>query len=421
MDRRRRHDSTQSLTTGDAAKLAAQLRRARDNLSSYAQDDWSSAASGAGAAATSASARLAGKLPELRAEKPIISTFAKPSFGVSAVDTYVQTVNSDSLWAEGWSHAKKVGDQPSPTSQQRGKKVRYVLPYGLGGPPVEKNPLTEALLAPAFDENEFESSWAPALANAAGLGSRSARETYASHAGFEQEGIPAGDAFDMGGNAIVNGPNSTPLHIIHGLTSITDDPFPLEASDLQAGSDIPAGHTMLVKPSTMRAIALTVQAQAVHRQHTVTRRFADPMRESLERVAQASGKWSYLARSGAPPTPAASIGRRGNSSGAASPGGYLTSSSSFGMSAAAASLAARKSAPSSPAFRDSGDFSGSRSRPGLQRASTGSGRDSSQQQLSYAAQLVDAAEHPVRSLKRVWSGGLARGGLAALTSTAEER
>lgn len=42
---------------------------------------------------------------------------------------------------------------------------------------------------------------------------------------------------------------------------------------------------------------------------------------------------------------------------------------------------------------------------------------------SALSSLADAAEHhlnPVRSLKRVWSGGLARGGLAALTRTEEE-
>ncbi|KDN47313.1 hypothetical protein K437DRAFT_255852 [Tilletiaria anomala UBC 951] len=391
---RKRTISSQSLTATDAAKLAAQLRRARDHLSGTGEEDIHSSSSRRGHATSSL-----GKLPEFRAEKPISSTFAKTRTNEAQQEAFVQPVGSGSIFSEGWTHAKKMGAQTSLQAQSNVKKIRYVLPYGLSGPPIENNSLNSALLSPAFEENEFESSWAPALANAAGLGSRSSRGTHM-HGELAADGIPVGDIFDLDGNAMVNGPNATPLHIIHGLTSISNEPFPLEATDLAAGSDIPAGHTMLIKPSTMRAIALTVQAQSVQRQHTVTRRFADPMRNSLERVARASGRLGAVPRSTASSSKATGRWARSPMSQPSTPG----------------IPSCRKSAPNSPTFPDP-DFSRN---PGTSRVGGPGDGIGGHAQQSYAAQLVDAAEHPVRSLKRVWSGGLARGGLAALTSTAEE-
>lgn len=45
---------------------------------------------------------------------------------------------------------------------------------------------------------------------------------------------------------------------------------------------------------SMRAIAYTAQAVSVQRSHTVTRRFADPLKSSLGRVVRLSGYASQL-------------------------------------------------------------------------------------------------------------------------------
>ena len=328
---RQRTASTQSLTAADAAKLASQLRKTRP-VSELIPTP-------ASPAPTRSGWGFAKPPPaDVRSEKPLLSVFAtqEPSHAVAV------PVHRSSVFAHGWSHATK--NAASPLQQTERGLVRYVMPYALAGPPMEQNALHEALLAPALDQDHLERTWAPALANAARLGSRRAHL----RGELAADGMPLGDLFELDRTAVPYGPNATPLHIIHGLTSVSDDPFPLDSADLPpSASALPPGHTMRIPPAAMRAIAMTVQAHAVARHHTLTRRFHDPFRDALDRLAR-------------PP---------------------------------AMSVRTPQPPPTTP---------------------------SSEHAPSYAAQLVDAAEHPVRSLKRVWSGGLARGGLAALTTTLEE-
>ncbi|KAK0541226.1 hypothetical protein OC842_000059 [Tilletia horrida] len=201
--------------------------------------------------------------------------------------------------------------------------VRYVLPYGLSGPAVEKNALNEALLAPAFEVGASE----PTLANSLGRSSSgqtattSARHSVgyvaAQHAAqqmmYAAQGAAGGAGLHpgsmpmnewmfnggMGSTVPLAGPNAVPLHLVHGLTSTSSEDYPLDTAELAAYETGLSGNTQnlmglehdmdsmnlyqqshhLVDPSTLRAIALTSQAVAVYRTHTVTRRFRDPFRE----------------------------------------------------------------------------------------------------------------------------------------------
>lgn len=370
---RRRTASTQSLTAADAAKLAAKLRLARDSMDDHGLGGYGTAQRGA-----------QGYNPRLEQyKKPVVSTFVKndPTEAPQAIE-----VQANSVYSKMFSQAHD--------SQEGGdagrRMIRYVMEYSLSGPPIEKSPLSDVLLGPNLDLADFESSWAPALAFAAGLG---AAVPPAVQTGY---GLVTPEA-----PAAAGGPNSTPLHLIHGLTTTSPDPFPLDPTDvpaLQQEADVFDSHPVsqlgsnsvqLVDPSLIRAIAITTNAIAVHRSHVVTRRYADPMREGLERVVRSSGRYVPSMK------PAVAV-----------------------SSSPAGSRWGRKTAPNSPITR-------MENRPGMQRRNTSEAQHaaaagSSSNLAGQLYNLVDAAEHPVRSLKRVWSGGVARGGLAALTRTEEE-
>lgn len=377
---RRRTTSTQSLTAADAAKLAAKLRLARDSMDDMASSGYHTVPRGYN--------------PRLdKYKKPIISTFAKND--VSEAPQAIE-VQDNSVYSYLFSQA-----HDSKGDSNRGRRmIRYIMGYGVSGPPIEKSSLSDALLGPSLDMDDFESSWAPALANAAGLGAMSGQNPMRS---IETEyGIVAPDA-----TAAVGGPNSTPLHLIHGLTTTSPDPFPLDPSDVPAlqedaeafGSRSALGQPPIqfVDPGLIRAIAITTHAISTHRFHVVTRRYADPMREGIERVARSSGRYGA---------------------------GSKTAGSALNSPQVAARWG-RKTAPNSPIGSRSDLRDG---RPSFDRRNTSEtaqqrGHMSSQSSSNLAGQLytlVDAAEHPVRSIKRVWSGGLSRGGLAALTRTDEE-
>ncbi|EPQ30669.1 uncharacterized protein PFL1_01570 [Pseudozyma flocculosa PF-1] len=419
---RRRTTSTQSLTAADAARLAAKLRLARDSIDEHSA---TSALRGASASGFLSGGQRQGSNPRLeKYNKPVISNFAKDQAAGEAPRGL--PVTHESVFSRQFSRPHESQDEVG--GPQR-RMYRYVMPSGLGGPPIEKSELSDALLGPSLDMDDFESSWAPALANAAGLGSRSMR--HPSRNVEPEFGIGPHDT-----GASVNGPNSTPLHLIHGLTTTSPDAFPLDPTDvpaLQEGGDLfdpttataPHGAIKFVDPALIRAIAMTSQAISTHRAHVVTRRYADPMRESLERMARSSGKWGLV------------------------PQAPVNTPSSPALSLSGGRWGGRKTAPNSPGLRagTAGGASGGGvlERPGFARRQTSDASTSShqhqqqqQQQLQrhgqgganagqlhnhlagQLAHLVDAAEHPVRSLKRVWSGGLGRGGLAALTSTREE-
>jgi hypothetical protein len=382
---RRRTASTQSLTAADAAKLAAKLRLARDSMDDHALG-----------AAGSSQRGVQAYNPRLeKHKKPVVSTFVKGSADETPQAIEVQ---ANSVYSKLFAQAHDSQD-----GEEAGRRViRYVMGYGISGPPIEQSRLSDALLGPSLDMAEFESSWAPALAHAAGLGGAMPGSMQTEY------GLVAAEA-----PAATGGPNATPLHLIHGLTTTSPDPFPLDPTDvpaLQEEGDVFEGHAMsqlaqnpiqLVDPGLIRAIAITTHAIGTHRSHVVTRRYADPMRESLERVVRSSGRYVPTAKSagaggnGAPDSPQIS--------------------SRWG----------RKTAPNSP-MSSRVEARDSAYRPGFQRRNTSDsqhGHAHGSASTNLAGQLynlVDAAEHPVRSLKRVWSGGVARGGLAALTRTEEE-
>ncbi|KAJ1044807.1 hypothetical protein NDA10_002814 [Ustilago hordei] len=388
---RRRTASTQSLTAADAAKLAAKLRLARDSMDDHGLGGYGSTQRGA-----------QGYNPRLeKYKKPVVSTFVKNTSSESPQAIGVQANSAYSkLFAQ--AHDSQEGGE----SDRR--MIRYVMGYGISGPPIEKSRLSDALLGPSLDMADFESSWAPALAHAAGLGAAVPPPIQTEY------GLVTSEA-----PAAAGGPNSTPLHLIHGLTTTSPDPFPLDPTDVpalqedadvfdtQPVSQLAQNPIQLVDPGLIRAIAITTHAIAVHRSHIVTRRYADPMREGLERVVRSSGR--YLP---APKT--------------------HTAANNMPNSPQISSRWGRKTAPNSPIGSRIDARDGS-NRPGFQRRNTsdaqqqgqypGSGHHSNSTSSNLAGQLynlVDAAEHPVRSLKRVWSGGIARGGLAALTRTDEE-
>jgi len=378
----------------------------------------------------------------------------------------------------------------SESSGRRGKRqdeptlVRYVLPYGLSGPAIEKNALNEALLAPAFEGGASESNLGsartgPALrktsaAAAIAASAAAAHAAASAHSphhlmyppgsvpgqSLSPEGYPMNDWMFNGGMApasamLLAGPNAVPLHLVHGLTSTSSADFPLDAAELatyETGLPLFPGAELagngahgysgledemngmsgylqspqhMVDPRTLRAIALTSQAAAAYRSHTVTRRFRDPFRESLERVARQSGRL---------PSESGSDGLR---SGIVSPSGTTSGrhSPAQGLSGRASPHPRRgaRTAPGSPSsaivahssMTDLGGLGIGAShlgsgvgRPGLYRANTGdypsmrmSGRSSSSSGGAAAlfTGLVEAAEHPVRNLKRALSGGLSRG------------
>ncbi|KAE8267129.1 hypothetical protein A4X09_0g5217 [Tilletia walkeri] len=381
--------------------------------------------------------------------------------------------------------------------------VRYILPYGLSGPAVEKNYLNEALLAPAFEVGAAEPTLASALAGSSSSSSTanpassaaSTPSTPGGHHHHHQHNLmypspgaasgsyPMNDWMFGGGigpTMPLAGPNAVPLHLVHGLTNLSSDNFPLDAAELAAyetgmpvlsGGDAGAGgahhhhaHALssnqalaalqgdmegmslyptqhMVDPRTLRAIALTSQAAAVYRSHTVTRRFRDPFRESMERIARRSGR---LPSEGSDGTLSGIISPSGTISGRHSPAqamlhsgrmsphprrgtrtepgspSSVISGGGAGMGGSASEMGGLGIGGLRSGYIVGGGGGGGQGRPGLNRANTGdypsSRRLASRSSSSGVSGggglftgLVDVAEHPVRSLKRVWSGGLHRG------------
>ncbi len=96
-------------------------------------------------------------------KKPVVSTFVKNSVAEApqAIEVQASSVYSK-LFAQ--AHDSQESDD------LHKRMIRYVMGYGISGPPIEKSRLSDALLGPSLDMADFESSWAPALAHAAGLG-----------------------------------------------------------------------------------------------------------------------------------------------------------------------------------------------------------------------------------------------------------
>ncbi|PWN38422.1 uncharacterized protein FA14DRAFT_159998 [Meira miltonrushii] len=241
-----------------------------------------------------------------RYNKPTVSVFVNRQDDFKSAE---ETVERGSLFDENFTRAS-VGHAKIPEHEEEeghgissrddsgtvtpsdGTTVRYVMDYGLSGPAIQKSQTIQALLATCIDNDEFESSFAPALANAAGLGDSGSHGRGISAGTYAGQGEGAG----LGAGGIyINGPNATPLHFIHGLTNTNDSPFPLDESEMNGGG---GDHGMLdsngqdgeyVDAKNLRAVALTWAALNATKNHIVTRRYVDPMRESIQRVALAGG------------------------------------------------------------------------------------------------------------------------------------
>lgn len=351
MDRDRQHRlSTRSLTATDAANLSAKLRMARGE--SY--DD---------AHATSATKMLANSSSKYFAptnRNDLASTKALKEYNKPTVSVFVKrlgerknievSVAPGSLFDDNFTRAslgsKKVSSQGKKGQQDDNdnidghdedsdniSNVRYVMDFGLNGPSVQKTATTEALLGTLLDHDEFEATWAPALANAAGLGEGTRRAREAAREGGGLESLHMNGLTSTGGVA-VNGPNATPMHFLHGLTNTTDAPFPLDPSDMttssaaavNAPSPVMDGTGEYLDAKNLRAIAMTWTALNTNRSHIVTRRYVDPMRESLERIGRVNSLLGAKTTAGGITSSSISDHHGGNqtpTSGALTPGGNL--------------------------------------------------------------------------------------------------
>lgn len=340
---RKRVTSTHSLSAANAAKLSAKLRMARGESFDEAHVT----------SATKLLANSSSKYFTLSKNSDRATTQALKEYNKPTVSIFVNRlgerknveikVQAGSLFDGDFSRAKLRDREGEDAGRTEGRRiveghgeeeppsVRYVMDFGLSGPAVHKTPTTEALLGTLLDHDEFEATWAPALANAAGLGEGTRRAREAARDGAAMDHLNLHGLGSTGGVA-VNGPNATPMHFLHGLTNTTDAPFPLEPADMATSgtnlaTDAVAANTNegeYLDAKNLRAIAMTWTALNVNKSHVVTRRYVDPMRESLERVSQASGliggKQSSSAASGQHHS---NLTPNHGSSGTMTPGGSL--------------------------------------------------------------------------------------------------
>lgn len=400
-----------SLTAADASKLAAKLRQARDAMDAERRMEREQHLEGRSSTTRGGMIKVQ---VDSRHFKPLVSNFAKDAERRTKPMAVTITPNSV-FWPDWLSMGKAEQARRSKEVQSSSSRryIRYVGRYGLSGAPIEETPLNEALLAPSFDGDEFESSWAPALANAAGLGPRGSIRSRHHQANmmtasqFIEDGIPLHDPMTFTGSAAVNGPNATPVHLMHGLTTISPDDFPLDPADAptlikngknnarrnrthlhddddeeEDDDEDPNGDEgFTASPATLRAIALTSQMLSTHRSHTMTRRYYDPLREGLDRVVtqlQKNNPSAYQQGVG---------GGGGSGNVTPSAGGVY---------------------PSSPLARE---VSNSGSAIQLLRGSSHSGQyHGGSNSRSASGQSFGAAGNSVQGLQRVWSS---RGNLTA--------
>lgn len=185
-------------------------------------------------------------------------------------------------------------DMDAPPSERDRIQHRYLLDYGLSGPPIDSATLSQAELTPCLESGVFlkehEQAW--------NLRSSVPRRMLL---------VPD--------STTTLGPNMIPFHFIHALTSTLDHALALDHAEVPAMASLLPGvsdrlddendPTSMSSSSSregahyidnvsMRAIAYTAQAVSVQRTHTVTRRFADPLKSSLGRVVRLSGYASQL-------------------------------------------------------------------------------------------------------------------------------
>ena len=183
-------------------------------------------------------------------------------------------------------------DEPRPAPDSGAPlPYRYLLDFGLSGPPIDRTALGPAALTPRLG---------------AGL----------PPAGAAAEGREAAqDKMLVPDSTTTLGPNMIPFHFIHALTSTMESALALDPAEVPAmASLLPGAAERLderfdalsdgaastqastsdgpmhwIDHESMHAIACTAQAVSMQRLHTVTRRFADPFRCALDRVVRLSG------------------------------------------------------------------------------------------------------------------------------------
>lgn len=189
-------------------------------------------------------------------------------------------------------------DMDAPSSERDCIQYRYLLDYGLSGPPIDSTTLSQAELTPCLESGVFLKQHEQAL----NLRSSVPRRMLL---------VPD--------STTTLGPNMIPFHFIHALTSTLDHALALDQAEVPAMASLLPGvsdrfddgndPTSISLPSpregahyidnvSMRAIAYTAQAVSVQRTHTVTRRFADPLKSSLGRVVRLSGYAPQLSSMG---------------------------------------------------------------------------------------------------------------------------
>lgn len=277
---------------------------------------------GGGGAPPEGSAAVAAQIASIMAQrriteryaKPIVSTFAtyqqqfdphasvasstsSRAWGAQADEVPGRIMAADvpesSVFAPGFVErveARMAGAAPEPAGDDA-PQYRYLLDYALSGPPVNKAALAQVELMPQAE-------------NSLPLPTNSSAHV--------QQAVPDSSA--------TLGPNMIPFHFIHALTSSMENALALDHAEVPAMASLLPGvgaagmcasptaldsgaiesedeaeHVHYIDNRSMRAVACTAQAVAVQRAHTVTRRFADPLRESLERVARESGYTATLA------------------------------------------------------------------------------------------------------------------------------
>ncbi|PKI84837.1 hypothetical protein MVES_001299 [Malassezia vespertilionis] len=205
---------------------------------------------------------------------------------------FVERIKARTANKEGHSGEDAFQDPP---------QYRYLLDYALSGPPISKEALGSAELSPRLEASLPLDDHAEEL-NETTVHARGAHRRDKRRAKQSKMLVPDSVA--------TLGPNMIPFHFIHALTSTAENPLALddaegpavasllpgvpEKMDASSSSEGGAGHVHYIDNQSMRAIAYTAQAITVQRSHTVTRRFADPFREAMTRVATASGYLTKL-------------------------------------------------------------------------------------------------------------------------------
>ncbi|WFC93828.1 hypothetical protein MBRA1_000451 [Malassezia brasiliensis] len=278
-----------------------------------------------------------------RQAKPIVSKFARyqqqfdPS--ASAQSVLARTSHADnvpgrvisvdvpptSVFSEGFVDrikAQLTNEDVRPRrntddSVQGPQQYRYLLDYGLSGPSIDKDSLSHIELTPRVDSGlPLDSPIMHETPMRVHGNTRAASTPRLDQSVAERAKLVVPDS------ATTLGPNMIPFHFIHALTSTFENALALDRAEVPAMASLLPGvadrddpvfvasppdadmmpdsageaeeHVHFIDNQSMRAIAFTAQAVSIQRIHTVTRRFSDPFREALVRVANNSGYMAYL-------------------------------------------------------------------------------------------------------------------------------